>query len=72
MPSVLGRHIQDDLGISAELVFAGITVMFAVGAVCSPRIGKVDRPHRRAQPDGGRLGDLCAGAGRRLAAARAR
>ena len=41
MPSVLGRHFQDDLGISAELVFAGITVMFAVNAVCSPRIGKV-------------------------------
>ena len=41
MPSVLGRHFQDDLGISSELVFAGITVMFAVNAVCSPRIGKV-------------------------------
>jgi MFS family permease len=41
MPSVLGRHFQDDLGISAELVFAGITVMFAVNAVCSPRIGRV-------------------------------
>ena len=38
MPSVLGRHFQDDLGISAELVFTGITVMFAVNAVCSPRI----------------------------------
>jgi MFS family permease len=41
MPSVLGRHLQDDLGISSELVFAGITVMFAVNAICSPRIGKV-------------------------------
>ena len=41
MPSVLGRHLQDELGISAELVFAGITVMFAVNAVCSPRVGKV-------------------------------
>ncbi len=41
MPSVLGRHLQDDLGISAELVFAGITVMFAVNAVCSPRVGRI-------------------------------
>jgi predicted MFS family arabinose efflux permease len=41
MPSVLGRRLQDDLGISAELVFAGITVMFAVSAVCSPRVGKI-------------------------------
>jgi len=41
MPSVLGRHLQDELEISAELVFAGITVMFAVSAVCSPRVGKV-------------------------------
>ncbi|MFI4998712.1 MAG: MFS transporter, partial [Reyranellales bacterium] len=37
MPSVLGRHIQDDLAMPSELVFAGITVMFAVGALVSPR-----------------------------------
>jgi MFS family permease len=41
MPSVLGRDLQRDLGLSPELVFAGITVMFAINAVCSPRIGKV-------------------------------
>ena len=41
MPSVLGRKLQTDLGLSPELVFAGITVMFAVSAVCAPRIGKV-------------------------------
>ena len=41
MPSVLGRQLQTDLGLSPELVFAGITVMFAVSAVCSPRVGKV-------------------------------
>ena len=29
MPSVLGRFLQRDLGISSELVFAGITVMIA-------------------------------------------
>jgi MFS family permease len=48
MPSVLGRQLQDSLGLSPELVFAGITVMFAVSAVCSPRIGKiVDRTGAR-------------------------
>ena len=52
MPSVLGRHLQDDLGISPELVFAGITVMFAVerGLLAARRQDR--RPHRRAQPDG--------------------
>lgn len=49
MPSVLGRHLQDDLGLSPELVFAGITVMFAVSAICSPRIGRiVDRTGARS------------------------
>ena len=48
MPSVLGRHIQDDLGMPPELVFAGITVMFAVGAFCAPRVGRiVDRTGAR-------------------------
>ncbi len=41
MPSVLGRHVQDELGLPAELVFAGITVMFGVGALIAPRIGRV-------------------------------
>jgi MFS family permease len=41
MPSVLGRQLQDALGLSPELVFAGITVMFAVSAVCAPRVGKI-------------------------------
>jgi MFS family permease len=44
MPSVLGRHIQDDLHMPSELVFAGITVLFAVGALLAPRIGcRIDR-----------------------------
>jgi MFS family permease len=44
MPSVLGRHIQDDLHMPTELVFAGITVLFAVGALLAPRIGRrIDR-----------------------------
>ena len=41
MPSVLGRHMENDLGIPSEIVFSGITVMFAVGAICSPRIGRL-------------------------------
>jgi MFS family permease len=41
MPSVLGRELQAALGLSPELVFAGITVMFAVSAVCSPRVGRI-------------------------------
>lgn len=49
MPSVLGRHIQDDLAMPSELVFAGITVLFAVGAVLAPRIGRqIDRSGPRA------------------------
>jgi MFS family permease len=48
MPSVLGRSIQDALSISSELVFAGITVMFGIGALCAPRIGRiVDRTGAR-------------------------
>jgi predicted MFS family arabinose efflux permease len=44
MSSVLGRHIQADLGMPSEMVFAGVTVMSAAGALCSPRIGRlVDR-----------------------------
>ncbi len=49
MPAVLGRHMGDDLGLPSEIVFAGITVMFGVGAVFSPRIGRViDRTGARS------------------------
>ena len=40
MPSVLGRHIQQDLEIPSEVVFGGITVMFGVGALIAPQIGR--------------------------------
>jgi predicted MFS family arabinose efflux permease len=44
MPSVLGRHMEDSLGIPSEAIFGGITVMFGVGAIFSPRVGRlVDR-----------------------------
>ena len=48
MPSVLGRRMEDALGIPSEIVFSGITVMFAVGAICAPRIGRlIDRTGAR-------------------------
>jgi hypothetical protein len=40
MPSVLGRPIGEELGIAAELVYGGITVMFGLGAFLSPRVGR--------------------------------
>jgi predicted MFS family arabinose efflux permease len=56
MPSVLGRDLQRDLGLSPELVFAGITVMDAISAVCSPRVGKiVDRLGARSLMAAGSL-----------------
>ncbi|HEY6980843.1 MFS transporter [Reyranella sp.] len=56
MPSVLGRYIQDELGMASELVFAGITVMFGVGALFAPRIGRLmDRTGPRLVMAGGSL-----------------
>jgi len=44
IPSVMGRHIGDDLSLPAEVVFAGPTIMFVVGALLAPRMGRfVDR-----------------------------
>jgi MFS family permease len=40
MPSVLGRPIQDELGMPSELTYGGITVMFSLGALLSPRLGR--------------------------------
>jgi predicted MFS family arabinose efflux permease len=48
MPSVLGRHIQAELGMPAETIFLGITVMSAAGAICAPRVGRfVDKSGAR-------------------------
>lgn len=48
MPSVLGRHIGDSLGLASEVIFAGITVMFGVGALAAPRVGRlIDRTGAR-------------------------
>lgn len=44
MPAVLGRHIGDSLGLASEIVFAGITVMFGVGSLLAPQVGRlIDR-----------------------------
>ena len=49
MPSVLGNRMGDSLGLPSEIIFAGITVMVGVGALCSPRIGRViDRTGARS------------------------
>ena len=48
MPSVLGRHIEHDLGLPSEVVYGGITVMFGVGALFAPRVGRlIDRTGAR-------------------------
>ena len=49
MPSVLGRHIERDLGLPSEVVYGGITVMFGVGALFAPRVGRLlDRTGARS------------------------
>lgn len=48
MPAVLGRHMQESLGLASEVIFAGITVMFGIGALAAPRIGRlIDRSGAR-------------------------
>jgi len=48
MPAVLGRHMGDTLGLASEIVFGGITVMFGVGSLLAPQVGKlVDRTGAR-------------------------
>jgi predicted MFS family arabinose efflux permease len=41
MPSVLGRHMGQDLAIPSEIIYGGITVMFGVGALFAPKVGRV-------------------------------
>ena len=49
MPSVLGRHIARDLELPSEIVYGGITVMFGVGALFAPRVGRLlDRTGARS------------------------
>jgi predicted MFS family arabinose efflux permease len=48
MPAVLGRHIGESLGLASEVVFAGITVMFGVGSLLAPLVGRlIDRSGAR-------------------------
>lgn len=48
IPSVMGRHIGEDLRLPAEVIFAGPTIMFVVGALLAPHMGRiVDRKGAR-------------------------
>ena len=56
MPSVLGRHIERDLGLASEIVYGGITVMFGVGALFAPWVGRLlDRTGARTVMAAGSL-----------------
>jgi predicted MFS family arabinose efflux permease len=56
MPSVLGRHIQASLDMPAEMIFAGITISSAAGAIFAPRVGRfVDKSGARAIMSAGSL-----------------
>jgi predicted MFS family arabinose efflux permease len=56
MPSVLGRHIEHDLSLPSEVVYGGITVMFGVGALFAPWVGKsMDRVGARGLMAAGSL-----------------
>lgn len=49
MPSVLGRHFERDLELPSEVVYGGITVMFGVGALFAPWVGRLlDRTGARS------------------------
>jgi predicted MFS family arabinose efflux permease len=49
MPSVLGRHIERDLALPSEVIYGGITVMFGVGALFAPWVGRLlDRTGARS------------------------
>jgi len=49
LPSVLGRSIEHDLALPSEIVYGGITVMFGVGALFAPRVGRLlDRTGARS------------------------
>ncbi|WP_439611290.1 MFS transporter [Reyranella sp.] len=49
MPSALGRHFERDLDLPSEVVYGGITVMFGVGALFAPRVGRLlDRTGARS------------------------
>jgi predicted MFS family arabinose efflux permease len=49
LPSVLGRSIEHELALPSEIVYGGITVMFGVGALFAPRVGRLlDRTGARS------------------------
>ncbi|MBM3648542.1 MAG: MFS transporter, partial [Alphaproteobacteria bacterium] len=61
MPAVLGRPMGQALDLPSEIVFGGITVMFATGAIFAPQVGRlIDRNGARLPMAAGSL--LCAAA----------
>ena len=40
LPAVLGPPMGAALGLGQDIVFGGVTVMYLVGAVASPRLGR--------------------------------
>jgi len=40
LPSVLGPRMGESLGLAQDVIFAGVTVMYLVGAVAAPRVGR--------------------------------
>jgi len=56
MPSVLARYIERDLDLPSEVIYGGITVMFGVGALFAPWVGKsMDRLGARSLMAAGSL-----------------
>ena len=52
----MGRHIAEDLRMPAEVLFAGPTIMFTVGALLAPSVGRiVDRRGARNLMVGGSM-----------------
>jgi len=60
VPSVMGRHIAQDLQMPAEVLFAGPTIMFIVGALLAPPVGRIvdRRGARNLMISGSMLGAL--------------
>jgi MFS family permease len=47
--TIFGTAIGEELGLSREVVFSGITIMLLVSALVAPRVGRIV-DHRGAQP----------------------
>lgn len=50
LPAMLAGPLQRDIGVSAEAVFGGVTVMLLVSAVVAPRFGRLIDAHGSRWP----------------------